>query len=189
MSVFIPILLGTARVGRQTEKVARFVLREMQSTLADVTLVDVRDHMLAATTPPWQPDTKPSEWSAIMARADGLIIVCPEYNHSFPGEFKLVFDSAFKEYMHKPVAYVTVSSGGFGGTRLVETLQNVTIKAGMVPISYVLNVSQVKTGFTDEGEPADEKTRERFVRVRDELLWFAQVLKPAREIRENTKKE
>jgi NAD(P)H-dependent FMN reductase len=41
----------------------------------------------------------------MVARADGLILVVPEYNHSFPGLLKHVLDTNLKEYIHKAVAF------------------------------------------------------------------------------------
>ena len=181
MSLFIPVLLGTGREGRQSENVAKFVYEQVKLVGIETELVDVRDHVTPSTIPTWQPGVEPSSWAKIMNRADGLIIVCPEYNHSFPGEFKIVFDSAYDEYMHKPVAFVPVSAGGFGGTRLVETLQNVVLETGMVPVTHVWNASKVKDMFDEGGRMLDEKAEGRFRKVLDELVWFANILTPARE--------
>ena len=45
-----------------------------------------------------------------MNHADALVIVTPEYNHSFPGLLKHVLDSCLKEYIHKAVGVVGVFS-------------------------------------------------------------------------------
>jgi NADPH-dependent FMN reductase len=57
-----------------------------------------------------------------MERADGLVIVAPEYNHGYCGLLKHVLDSCLKEYIHKAVGIVGVSAGPFGGTRVIENL-------------------------------------------------------------------
>lgn len=182
MSVHITVLLGTARDERKSEPIAQFVHEQTKKLDGvNVTYVDVKDHPMTKTIPSWQPGTEPSEWSKIAEKSDAFIFVLPEYNHSFPGEFKLVFDSAFKEYMHKPVAIVPVSAGGFGGTRLVETVQNVVIETGMIPVSRVWNVSKVGDMIDESGKVTDEKAPERLQKVLDELLWFAGIMKDARE--------
>lgn len=58
-----------------------------------------------------------------MTRADGLVIVSPEYNHGYPGEMKLMLDQLYKEYNRKPVGICGVSSGALGGARMVEQLR------------------------------------------------------------------
>jgi multimeric flavodoxin WrbA len=46
-----------------------------------------------------------------MERADGLIIVAPEYNHGYPGLLKHFLDTCLKEYIHKAF---TIASGRCG---------------------------------------------------------------------------
>ncbi len=183
MKLKLTILLGTAREGRQSENVAKFVETEAKKLdNVEITYVDVKDHPMTATVPNWQPGlAEPSAWSKIAKESDGFIFVVPEYNHSFPGEFKLLFDTAFEEYKHKPVAIVPVSSGGFGGTRLVETLQNVLIETGAIPVSTVWNVSKVGDMFDESGKVIDEKASGRLKKVLDELVWFGRIMKEARE--------
>lgn len=59
--------------------------------------------------------------------ADGLVVVCPEYNGGYPGILKLFIDylpfpSAFEK---KPVCFVGEANGAFGALRAVEQLQQV----------------------------------------------------------------
>jgi chromate reductase, NAD(P)H dehydrogenase (quinone) len=60
-------------------------------------------------------------------RAPGLHVVTPEYNGSFPGVLKYFIDLLqFPEsFDDKPVAFVGIASGSFGGLRSVEQLQMV----------------------------------------------------------------
>jgi NAD(P)H-dependent FMN reductase len=57
---------------------------------------------------------KDPTFSEAMRRADGLVIVAPEYNHGYPGILKHVLDTNLKEYIHKPVGLCGVSAGAFG---------------------------------------------------------------------------
>jgi NAD(P)H-dependent FMN reductase len=110
--MFIPIILGTARVGRQSEKAAKFMLQEMVKAGVESELIDVRDHRITAT------DKKLPESEAlakIIIKADALIVVSPEYNHGYPGELKMMLDMLYDEYFHKPVGFCGVSIGIFGG--------------------------------------------------------------------------
>jgi NAD(P)H-dependent FMN reductase len=65
--------------------------------------------------------------------ADGFIIVSPEYNHSYPGELKMLLDMLFSQYAHKPVGICGVSSGAWGGTRMVEQLRLVCLAFHLGP--------------------------------------------------------
>ena len=77
---------------------------------------------------------KTVEFSAMVARADGLILVVPEYNHSFPGLLKHVLDTNLKEYIHKAVGVCGVSAGPFGGARMIQSLVPVLRELGLVTI-------------------------------------------------------
>jgi NAD(P)H-dependent FMN reductase len=69
-----------------------------------------------------RPNAKIPGFSEVVQKADGLIIVTPEYNHTYPGMLKHVLDLNYKEYLHKAVGVCSVSAGSFGGVRAVEAL-------------------------------------------------------------------
>ncbi len=112
--VFLPVVIGTPRQGRLTEPAANFVFGEV-SKRGDIQteLIDIRKIPLAVDDA--GEALKDSRFSAMVARADGLILVVPEYNHSFPGLLKHVLDTNLKEYIHKAVGVCGVSAGPFGG--------------------------------------------------------------------------
>jgi chromate reductase len=61
-----------------------------------------------------------------ISMSDGLLMVVPEYNGSYPGILKLFIDHwKYPEtFEHKPVAFIGLG-GRFGGMRPVEHLQQV----------------------------------------------------------------
>lgn len=180
--LFIPILLGTAREGRQSEKAALFVLEEAKkSKQFETQLVDVRDFDLSRTD-----DTKTSEkakeFSLLMQRADGLIVVSPEYNHGYPGELKMALDQLYKEYKRKPIGICGVSEGRMGGSRMVEQLKLVAIEFQMVPISNAVYFSNIESVFDEQGNVINlESYRKQLNKFFDELIWYAKALRVARE--------
>lgn len=178
--LFIPVLLGTGREGRASEKAARLVHEEIKKAGVASVLIDARDYAMAATHASWQPRPENKPWQEAMAKADGLIIVAPEYNHGYPGELKIVLDSLYKEYARKPVAICGVSSGPFGGTRLVEQLRQVVIEFSMVPLRNVVYFSNIVQTFNDDGSLKDGAVRERLKPMFEELFWYARALKAAR---------
>ena len=82
-------------------------------------------------------------YSRRSAAADGLVIVAPEYNHSFPGLLKHTLDSCLSEYIHKAVGLVGVSAGPFAGIRVVQGLLPVMRELGLVTIFWDINIGQV----------------------------------------------
>lgn len=118
-SLYIPVVIGTGREGRKTPIIAKFVTEQAKEFGFDAALFDVVDFATLVTS---NNDEKQEEWKAIAEKADGFIIVVPEYNHSYPGELKLLLDKAYNEYNHKPVGLCTVAAGGIGGTRVAESM-------------------------------------------------------------------
>lgn len=180
MSFFLPVLLGTAREGRRSEAVAQFVLEQVaQLKGVETLLVDARDYRIRGTD-----DTETTRlekrFAKIVTEADGFIIVSLEYNHSFPGELKMMLDMADDEYAGKPVGICGVSSGGMGGVRMVEQLRLVTITLGMVPISSAMYFSNVEKLFDAEGVLLDQKFVTRLKPFFHELLWYVEALKAQR---------
>jgi NAD(P)H-dependent FMN reductase len=133
-------------------------------------------------------DPRSEPWQEAMLRADGLVIVTPEYNHGYPGELKIVLDSLYGEYVHKPVAICGVSMGPFGGVRVVEQLRQVVIELSMVPLRNAMYFSGARQAFGEDGQPLDAALVTRLQPMFDELLWYARALKQAREATTEEKK-
>lgn len=179
--LFIPIILATGREGRQSEKAAKFVLSFVGSQPEiETELIDVRDYCLVTTD-----NTEESEIAKKFAekidRADGLIIVSPEYNHGYPGELKMMLDMLYNQYARKPVGICGVSAGGLGGVRMVEQLRLVTIELHMVPIREAVYFSEVQNLFDENGSIKDPTYNDRLQKFLGELIWYAKALKEARE--------
>lgn len=153
--MYIPIILGTAREGRESEKVARFMLEKALEFGLDSEIIDVRDYRLPATD-----NTKTSAEAIhlrdLVLRADGLVIVSPEYNHGYPGELKMMLDMLYEEYFGKPVGICGVSSGTFGGARMIEHLVATCVRFHMLPTGEVLYFPIVQDLFDESGAMTKE---------------------------------
>jgi NAD(P)H-dependent FMN reductase len=177
----IPIILGTARDGRESIKVAKYIKSEIKNKV-QTEIIDVKDYDESSTIPAWIDNPKIEDFSKKIDNSDGIILVCPEYNHGYPGEFKIFFDGLYKEYNRKPIGIIGVSSGGIAGARVVEMLRQVVIAAEMVPIKNALYFPNVSDKFDEKGNIIDqEEYKERIEGFMSELKWFAQVLKEGRE--------
>jgi len=152
--MYIPIILGTARKGRQSEKVANFILQETIKNGIESEIIDVRDYRIDATDSTGElPQAK--KFAEKINKSNALIIVSPEYNHGYPGELKMMLDMLYKEYAHKPIGFCGVSTGILGGARMVEQLRLVSIEYHMIPIREALYFSGVQNLFEENGNIKD----------------------------------
>jgi len=181
-NVFLPILLGTPRKDRQSENVANWVSFKIEEREEiETRIFDVRDFDLPTDHYGMEIKDQFPEWRDAIIRADGLIIVTPEYNHSYPGAMKSVIDLLLPEYIHKAVAFVGVSAGVWGGTRVIEACVPMVRELGLVVTFSDLNFPQVQNKFDKEGRLVDDAYNERVTGFLDELVWMSRALKWGRE--------
>jgi NAD(P)H-dependent FMN reductase len=177
----IPVILGTSRKGRASVHAAR-LLSELLNRRAGV-----RSQVLDIASLPLPIDDageaiKSEAFSQAISQADGLVVVAPEYNHSFPGLLKHILDSCLNEYIHKAVGLVGVSAGPFAGIRVVQSLLPVMRELGLVTIFWDINIGQVAKVFAEDGRLLDGafiRRSDRFIR---ELIWMSKVLRHGREL-------
>jgi NAD(P)H-dependent FMN reductase len=179
--ILIPVILGTVRKGRASENVAKFVYEQLKKREGiETELIDIRELNLPGDDAGEQ--IKDTRFSATCERADGLVIVTPEYNRGYPGMLKHVLDSNLKEYIHKAVGICGVSAGGFGGTRVIENLLPVMRELGLVTIFWDGNFSGAQQLFDDAGNMKDRAAHEkRMDKFLGELIWMSKVLRYGRE--------
>ena len=180
--LFIPVLLGTNRKERNSIHPANWLVGEMQKRDdIETRLFDVAEFTLPQDDYGQGLKDQFPEWKDAIIRADGLVIVSPEYNHGYPGSMKAVLDLLLREYVHKAVAFVGVSAGPWGGTRVIEAMVPMVRELGLAVTFADLNFPKVQNTFDAEGkllDPAFEKRSKDFL---DELVWMSTVLKWGRE--------
>ena len=152
--MYIPILLGTAREGRLSEKAALFVEEEAKKFGFETEIIDPRTVLKAPATS----GEIDESYREKIQRADGILIVSPEYNHGYPGELKIMLDSAYKEYFGKPVGICGVSTGLLGGVRMTEQLRLVLIEFHMINTREAVYFNGAEAVFSEVSG-----TKENFV--------------------------
>lgn len=178
----VPVLVGSNRKDRHSIFPARWLVEQMRSR-GDIQtrLFDVAEFALPQHDYGQAIKDNFPEWREAIVKADGLVIVTPEYNHGYPGILKAVLDLLLREYVHKAVAFVGVSAGPWGGTRVIEAMVPMVRELGLAVTFADLNFPFVQKTFDDHGtllDPAFEKRAKDFL---DELVWMAQVMKWGRE--------
>src|SRR3974390_3546549 len=143
-SLDIQIHLGRLRIGPKSRYIAQFVHSRMAADLRMTTdLLDLGEYsfpmMEQRLSEMMVPPPGLQEFSDKLERADGLLIVSPEYKGGIPGVLKNALDYLKPGILRrKPVGICTVSAGGFGGLNCLTQLRLTILALGGVPIPHAV---------------------------------------------------
>ncbi len=185
--LFVPIIVGSIREGRNTPRLGRFLHAKLEADeRVDTQLLDLRDYDLPLMKERLRFLENPPEalvaFAEPIARCDALMIVSPEYNKGYPGVLKNAIDYLGPEYKRKPIGIATHSVGFMGGAVCLQALRAVMLNLGAVPIPAGMNVPHINKAFDEEGKALDDAYHDRAERFIDELVWYAEALKRQREL-------
>ncbi len=185
MSLFLPVLHGTVREASQSRNVARWVVGELaRRPDVETRLFDPRELSLGnLNLREWEiPEPGPALRSFVveMDRADGFVVVLPEYNRGIPGALKNLLDHLYDEWNRKPFGIISTGAT-FGGIRGAEQLREIVGGLSGIPIPGFLAVPDVWESFGPDGPRTDPSGwREKFETFAQELEWYARALRFAR---------
>jgi NAD(P)H-dependent FMN reductase len=179
-AIYLPVFLGTSRIGRQSIRVARGILYRLKShpdiytellDLAEYPFPALRERLEEMVQPP----AELVEFRRRLNRIDGLIIVAPEYKNGYPGSLKNALDHLETGiFRRKPIGIATVSSGGSGGLNCLAQLRLVCLAMGGIPIPVPFAVARVQEAFDEKGEPSDPRLAARLGTFLDEVIWYSE---------------
>jgi NAD(P)H-dependent FMN reductase len=156
----------------------------------DVELVDLKDFDLPFFNEPasnlWMPSSDPKAvaWQNKIGEFDGYIFVVAEYNRSITGALKNAMDQAYKEWVHKPAAYV--GYGSVGGARAIEHLRLINVELQMVPVRSAVHIGgsefyKVHPGMGKQPISAiEDAILPSSKDLLDQLTWWGKATKAAR---------
>lgn len=122
------------------------------------------------------------EFADRIKRADGIVVITPEYNGGYPASLKNVIDLLSEEWKGKPTALVTVSTGPFGGALLLPSLVFSLWKKKVWTVPARYHVPKVHEAFSLEGEPAEQEAADkRTMAFLEELEWCMEARKRMQE--------
>ncbi|MQY26042.1 NADPH-dependent FMN reductase [Nocardia aurantia] len=115
-----------------------------------------------------------------IGHADAVIVITPEYNHSFPGPLKTAIDAVRDQWRGKAVGFV--SYGGMsGGLRAVEALRVVFAELHTVTVRDTVSLHNPWGPAADpEAEYPDHAAGRALHTMTRQLLWWASALRVAR---------
>jgi len=179
----IVIISSSVRTGRKSHGVALYfqnkILEQKKET---VEILDLEKYNFPIFNERLihqnSPIASAVEFSEKIKKADGVIIVTPEYNGGYPASIKNAVDLLIDEWKHKPVAISTVSDGQFGGSQVLISLQFSLFKLHALTSSVLFPVPKSIEVISVNGEPIDpERTGKRFSKFIDELRWLMEAKK------------
>lgn len=165
------VLVGSLRRGSFNAAIARALPALAPNGVAILPLGSIGDFPLFNQDVEAQgfPDAV-VQMGAAIAKADGVIIVTPEYNYSVPGVLKNALDwlshLPTKPFAGKPVAIESASPGVFGGVRAQHHLRQTLVFLDALTLARPeVMVGQAQAKFDARtGELTDKTTRELIAR-------------------------
>src|SRR5882757_2640541 len=163
----VEVIIGSVREGRFGPVVADWFTRHAAAR-GDLA---VRTLDLAASPP---------ELADRIGAADAVVVVTPEYNHSYPGPLKTAIDGVGPQWRGKPVGFV--SYGGLsGGLRAVEALRVAFAELHTVTVRDTVSFHMAHGRFDADGSPHDAVGPSAAATVLlDQLVWWGRALRAAR---------
>ena len=125
---------------------------------------------------------KPAEleegFAAKVLESDGIVVVVPEYNGSFPGILKHFIDLLpFPESFDcRPVAFIGLAAGYYGALRAVEQLQMVFAYRNAYLFNRRVFIPAAYKIFDEEGRINDEELKDRLELQARKFLAFTRAV-------------
>ncbi|MCS6850909.1 MAG: NAD(P)H-dependent oxidoreductase [Gemmataceae bacterium] len=187
----ILVIAGTNRSNSTSGKVARRVVeiyRELNRDCQLLDLADVPQHCWSSEYYSDELNAKPLEFHPFVCaveEAKALVIVSPEYNGGIPGALKLFIDllpNRDTNLVARPVCFIGVAAGEWGGLRPIEQLETVFLyrKAFLFPERVFIRACE--DVVSPNGEILDPRIARRLRNQAERFLRFADHLLPLRDL-------
>ncbi len=170
------VVVGSARKGRVADKIVNYVKQDLDArqdvevTVADLGEINLPffDNEVIPAAPDYTPNSEAGkQWQSLVNDADRVLLISPEYNHSYAPILKNALDYLVTEWDGKPVG--SVAYGWAGGERAIAALQ---------PVFDNLKIDRrgaANLSFTHQIQPSGDIIDEKLVATEiktivDELL-------------------
>lgn len=158
----IVILSSSVRKGRNSHRLSLHFAQHLKENFgAEVEIIDLSElHFpLFEERLSLQENPLPSAvaFGEQIRKADGVVIVTPEYNGGYPAALKNAIDLLVGEWHRKPVAIATVSDGPFAGTQVIMPLQFSLWKLRAHTVAARYHVPMVQNEFDVNGAPSNSE--------------------------------
>lgn len=185
MNVTIAAIVGSLRAGSHSRALLTAAARDLPSEIR----LAIWDGLAGVS--PYSEDLEAGPAPAgvaalrrLIAGADAVLIVTPEYNGSIPGQLKNALDWASRPrggaaLEGKPAATISASPSPGGGARALADLRKILTVIGANLTTTGLAVPQVHTRLTAGGQIADPALRDHITALIKDLAQHATAPIPA----------
>lgn len=172
------VISGSNRMGSKSRDVANLMVQRLQQRPGvEVVLLDVAHYNFPNLEERWGMHPNPpqgmEEFSTHLATAAAIVVVTPEYNGGMAGSLKNTLDYFRREFVRKPMAAVTVTSGTMGGVNALHQLWYWMLYVGAVVSPGKLMVSEVQTALDQPESAPGERLARGVEKCIDDLIWLA----------------
>lgn len=186
--VHIKFIIGSVRPNRFGPQPAAWLrsVAKAYEDKADFEIVDLKERNLPFLDEPQPPamgnyaNSHTKEWAQDIAKADGIVFITAEYNHSIPPSLKNAIDFLGAEWDAKPAAFVGYGAEA-GGARAIEHLRDVVSWLGMYDLKRHIIIPNYWTQLDDQGtfQPTEQQTNAAKTML-EQLIFWAEHMKAAR---------
>jgi NAD(P)H-dependent FMN reductase len=172
----VAVIVGSVRNGRFGGHVGTWVHKRLVAAGIDTDVIDLADLTFPSTMDA-HPDV--ASFAERVHRADAVVVITPEYNHSYPGPLKTAIDTLHDQWRAKAVGFV--SYGGMaGGLRAVEALRPVFAELHAVTIRDTVSLHNPWGPAADPAvDYPDDAAGAALDTMMRQLLWWAHALRAA----------
>ncbi len=174
-------IVGSLRKDSYNLKIAK-TLKERYEKTHDIKILRLNDLPLFNEDIEDDPPVSVLDFKDSIKKAEGVIIVTPEYNHSIPGVLKNAIDwcsRVDRVLANKPLMILGASDGNVGTARCQGDLRKVLNAPGLasmvLPGNHIL-IPNVDKLFDEEGKFTDKRTLEYVDKIMERFEEWAKLI-------------
>ncbi|EQC29839.1 hypothetical protein SDRG_12386 [Saprolegnia diclina VS20] len=188
----VSVILGSVRPGRMGVRAGAYVQTQLEALGVKVHLIDpvALDVPLFGTRFDYIPEADRSpallELHAKFTESDAVLIVTPEYNHTFSPVISSLLNYFYhNEFYYKVAGITSYTMGPYGGVRAAIQLRPYLGELGLVSIPKILPLPTIHALLGEDGSVQHDAVGADALEAISsgyfkELLWYAGVHKTAR---------
>jgi NAD(P)H-dependent FMN reductase len=151
---YLQIIVGSVRDASMTGRLGRWSADYLKNAGEwTVELIDLADWsfpqfaLAKAPAAGRYEDRLQQAWARTVDRGDAYLIAAPEYNHGYSGVLKTALDYLYSEWLYKPAS--CIAFGNAEGARMVESLQQVFVELGLIPVAPAVHIRSAHSKWLD----------------------------------------